>query len=354
LAFLLACASLSACGSSARSTSPAAKPIEAPRFDLVRAARYLDARALDWVHHTPEAGQNFPCALSCHTTHAFVAVRARLPAPSPALDEVRKRIEARVLDNPDWSKATPLYGKPGSKLEASSRATEAVMNAATLALADSTADREVSPVTIQAFDHLWRMQSADGGFEWLSFALEPWESSRDFGAAVAALAVGSLGPDQLRARRAEIDRLSAHLRERLKDEARPMALHDQALLLWATRRLPDLLDPVARGQINDRLHILQQADGGWSLATWGRGKRALGNTAPSDAYATALATIALAEGDSLTARSVRRGLDWLAAHQGSDGAWPAQSLNADKEPNNRFMIDAASAYAAYALARYGS
>ncbi len=348
----ISAALLAGCASHARVTPPA-HVVEPPKADLERAAQYLDARAIDWVNHTPDAGQNVKCAISCHTTHTFLVVRALLPAPGSAIELVRARVGARVLENADWSKATPLYGKPGSKLEASSRATEAVMNAASLALADLSTSGEPTKLTLDALDRMWSMQNADGAFAWLDFELEPWESSSDVGAAMALLAIGAAGDAYQKGalHRASIERLVEYVRHRFTNEAKPIAIHDQALVLWASHRMPDLLDPVTRSRIADRLRTLEQHDGGWSLATWGRGKRARPD-AESDAYATALATIALAEGESTTANGVRRGLDWLAAHQRKDGAFHARSVNKAAEANDRFMTDAATAYAAYALAKF--
>jgi hypothetical protein len=347
----LSAAFLAGCASHARVVPPT--HVEPPKADLQKAAQYLDARALDWVNNTPEAGANFTCAISCHTTHTFLVVRALLPAPGPTIDLVRARVGARVSENADWSKATPFYGKPGSKLETRSRATEAVINAATLALSDLSAGGEPSQVTLDALDRMWTMQDADGAFAWLDFELEPWESSSDVGAAMALLAIGAAGDayQKSAAHRASIERLTQYVRQRFTNEAKPIAVHDQALILWATHRMPELLDPVTRSRIADRLRTLEQHDGGWSLATWGKGKRARPD-GESDAYATALATIALAEGDGTTANGVRRGLDWLAVHQRADGAFPSRSVNKDAETNHRFMTDAATAYAAYALVKF--
>jgi hypothetical protein len=49
---------------------------------------------------------------------------------------------------------------------------------------------------------------------------------------------------------------------------------------------------------------------------------------------------------------VKQGLAWLAAHQRSDGAWAALSINKKRDPASDpalFMQDAATAYAVLAL-----
>jgi hypothetical protein len=75
------------------------------------------------------------------------------------------------------------------------------------------------------------------------------------------------------AHRASIDRLLAFIAARQRDAVAPPALHDQAMLLWAAARLPALLDNDARQAYAAHLIAAQAADGGWSLAGWGRGAR---------------------------------------------------------------------------------
>src|SRR5436190_13442968 len=36
-----------------------------------KAAKYLDARAGEWLKAPPQVGQNVNCAMSCHTTNAY-------------------------------------------------------------------------------------------------------------------------------------------------------------------------------------------------------------------------------------------------------------------------------------------
>jgi len=62
--------------------------------------------------------------------------------------------------------------------------------------------------------------------------------------------------------------------------------------------------------------------------------------------------LALCEG-KLAPDASARGLAWLRAAQRADGSWPGRSVNAHKEPNDGFMVDAATAYAVMALARCG-
>jgi squalene-hopene/tetraprenyl-beta-curcumene cyclase len=309
------------------------------------AVGYLDRRALAWVNDPPQVGQNYPCAMSCHTTHPFLAARGALGRPSSALATVRAKIEARVTSVTDWKQAVPFYGRRGSALAQRSLATEAVLNAATLALHDA-ASGPLREVTLRAYEAMWQMQGADGAWEWLKFNLEPWESADDFGAALAALAVGLLPSGEPRTgHEAQVQKLVGYLRRRVA----AMALHDKAVLLWAAVRLPELLAPPEREGIATELRSLQREDGGWSIAGWGRGRRAMPNpAATSDGYATALATFVLCRAGH-RGDAVARGTAWLRSHQRVDGSWPGRSLNRDRDLNHGFMSDAATAFAALAL-----
>src|SRR5262249_39271935 len=147
-------------------------------------AAHLDARATAWLADPPQVGENFPCAMSCHTTHPYLIARATLDAPSSVAGDVRAAIEARVAASA--SSTVSYYGAPGSQKERESRGSEAILDAATLALSGEHDD-----VVEAAFAQLWKVQRPDGGWDWLDFGLEPWESRGDWGASLAAIAVGS-------------------------------------------------------------------------------------------------------------------------------------------------------------------
>jgi len=313
-----------------------------------RAATYLDGRAKDWMEHTPKIGNNFACAVNCHTTQALVLARPALGLgrKDPMIAAIRARIEERVTGVDDWSKAVPFYSKSEKPIGKQSLATEAVVNAATLVIDDQG---ELTPVSRRALGWMWQMQREDGGWDWLKVELEPWESRDDWGAALAALAVARTPATYRQEVATPVERLKSYLRSRSADGAHPLALHDQLMLLIASASWPGLVDAGTRVRIVAATRSAQRPDGGWSLATWGRGKRT-DSAGESDGYATGFALVALCgageRGDAIDA-----GVRWLRAHQAADGSWPGRSVNTADEINQRFMTDAATAYASLALAR---
>ncbi len=288
---------------------------------------------------------------TCHTTHPYLLARPALPGGEAALDSVRASIEARAATVSDWSKATPWFGAAGTKLATRSRGVEAVVDAASLAHADLARGRPLSPSAMRALDLMWASQRADGAWDWFDFKYEPWETGDDCGVAFAASLVADLPAAERSRAGARVERLAEHARARLAARANPPKLHQRVYLLWASDRWPGLLDDALRRELAADLVKRQRPDGGWSMATWGSGKRVDPNGA-SDGYATALASLALCQGH-LGGDSAARGVAWLLRSQHENGAWAGYSLNADGEINRTFEADMATAYAVLAITRCG-
>jgi squalene-hopene/tetraprenyl-beta-curcumene cyclase len=254
-----------------------------------------------------------------------------------------------------------MYDSDDDK-KAESRGTEAVVNVLILARDDATRARKApSAATQTALQHLWKTQTTDGSdagsWDWLNFGLAPWEAdgSRAFGAALAAIAVGS-APRYLDQKLDEaasrgVRSLRDYLRRRLPDES----LYNRLWILEASTTWKDLLSADQKRQVIDQLLAARRADGGWSLASLGNFKRVDGTpqVQDSDGYATGLAVHALLRARSPAARpEVVQGLGWLRSHQNEDGSWPGRSVNKKRDPATfvgKLMSDAATAIAAQAL-----
>jgi hypothetical protein len=220
---------------------------------------------------------------------------------------------------------------------------------------------------------MWALQETAGNdrgaWSWLDFGMEPFEASDSvfYGAALAAIAVGT-APGDLR-EAPETRNYLKPLRDYLNREYTRQSLSNQAVLLWASLKLPHLLSAEQQNSIVESLLSKQRPDGGWILSslawTWrGSGPRTLARLwyrsegavleGKSDGYATGLIAYVLEQYD-LPHRDdahLQRALDWLRRNQSkSDGRWPGYSLNHahEESPTGLFMTDAATAYAVLAL-----
>jgi squalene-hopene/tetraprenyl-beta-curcumene cyclase len=344
-------------------------------WDPKAAAAYLDRRMEWWSTWKNSARDHGTFCFSCHTAVPYALARPALSVtlaePATAaperqlMDDVRRRVRL-------WDETSPFYSDqyvgPGKSAE--SRGTEAVLSALMLAWDDARTGR-LSADTVTAFDHMWAEQLTSGGsagaWSWLDFNLSPWESAaadaQYYGAAVAALAVG-VAPENYQSRLQIQQRLQL-LRDYLAREYPAQSLHHRLTLLWASAKLPGLLDADQRQSLIAEALRAQNPDGGWSLSTLmsKSGQRGAPTSHPdSDGYATGLVAVVL-EQTAMPAATpqLRLGLTWLERNQlghggswirGQEGFWVARSLNKWRNPRSnigRFMSDAATAYAVLAL-----
>jgi len=340
-------------------------------WDQKAAAAYLDQRASWWMGWPRAARDHETFCVSCHTAVPYVmsrpALRGALGEQGPSanerrlLDNVKKRVRL-------WKEVAPFYtdADRGAYKSVESRGTESVLNALILASNDasnSPRNGHLSGDTRAAFENMWAEQQTSGDIRgawlWLRFKNEPWEAddSGYYGAALAAIAVGT-APENYRSN-PEIQNSLRMLREYLNREFTAQTLSNRAVLLWASAKLPGLLDPARQKSLINEVLNKQQPDGGWSLTSMsGDWKRHDGTPqeARSDGYATGLIAFALQQaGISQENAQLKKGLAWLAANQSrTEGFWLAYSLNNNEEhhisPDTvRFMKDAATAYAVLAL-----
>jgi hypothetical protein len=294
-----------------------------------------------------------------------------------ASDEERKIVDnvtKRVLL---WNQVGPYYTDEGygNGKPAESRGTESVLNALVLASNDAQSGK-LNDATRTAFSNMWTLQisggEATGAWSWLQFGMEPWEAndSSYYGAALAAIATG-IAPENYRSSSGIATNLNL-LRDYLKRNGDKQSMMNRVILLWASVKLPGLIDSEQQKLLIREIEERQQSDGGWALSpdAWPGGwswhsilRRRLRSdwtrqNSGSDGYATGLITFVLQEA-GMTAQdpSVKSGLSWLASHQSqTDGSWPSTSLTKRRSPSSvagPFMTDAATAFAVLALARNG-
>jgi squalene-hopene/tetraprenyl-beta-curcumene cyclase len=346
----------------------------ATSWDRKAAAAYLDQRETWWMGWSGAARDHGTFCVSCHTSVAYAlsrpGLRTALAEPTPSVNE-RELLENVTKRVRLWKDVEPFYTDHGYKAD-ESRGTEAVLNALILAAHDSQNGR-LSADTRTAFDNMWALQQMDGdkkgAWSWLRFDLEPWEAndSQYYGAALAAVAVGT-APENYRST-PEIQTHLKLLREYLDREYPNQSTINRVVLLWASAKLPGLLEPKRRDSIVDEVLGQQRSDGGWELSSlayprsgWGLSRllrtwiREDGTSQKreSDGYATGLIVLVLQQaGYDRNSPPLTRGISWLMANQNAaNGSWPSYSLNKRRNPSSdsgHFMSDAATAYAVLAL-----
>jgi squalene-hopene/tetraprenyl-beta-curcumene cyclase len=345
-------------------SSPEARRSEPAGWDAKAAAAYLDGRAEFWSTWSNAQRDRGTFCMSCHTTLPYALARPalRLPlgerGPSAAEQKILGNLMTRAQN---WRDIEPWYPDQtrGIPKTSESRAIESVMNALVIVRRDASAG-QLSDDARTALDAMWKLQMKTGpnagGWTWLNFNYEPWESPNSpyFGASLAALAVGS-APGAYAASPEIKDNVTA-LRAYFAREHGKVSVLNQLMGVWASARVADLLTHDQRQSTIDATFALQQPDGGWSTTSLGSFKRVdnTPNDTHTDGYATALATLALQEGGVAPSDPhVVRGLDWLRRNQDrASGRWIAASLNKQRDPESepaKFMSDAATAYAVLAL-----
>jgi hypothetical protein len=346
------------------------------------AARYLDSREVWWQGWDRAQKDHGTLCVSCHTqaTYGLVrpVLRERLGGHDVSAPEqvMLASIEKRVRD---WNEVKPFYSDAvyGSGKEIESRNAEAVLNAIILANYDEGRN-ELSERTRLAFDHAWALQSQTGpdagAWIWQNFDYAPWESkeSQYHWAALMAVTLGRHcrevhprgevrismprpgdhycgGPKVVPHIRILLDYLHSHFGEQ--------PLVNKVVALWVDDYFPGVITSDQEAQLFGELDRLQHADGGWSLTdlgTWKRRDKTPLETR-SDGYATGLVVLVIEETAMTSNRTERvtRGRAWLEANQDkTTGAWPAWSVNKNRDPQSpvgQFMSDAATSYAVLAL-----
>lgn len=351
-------------------------PQETAAWNPKAAATYLDAREVTWRQWPIAARDHDTFCVSCHTVVPYVISR---PMLRPALAEQNlSDPEQKIFDNVErrvrlWDTVEPYYSQNslGYGQVIQSRGTEAVLNAFILATRDAH-DGHLRDTTRMALKQMWDLQQPEGAdkgaWPWIDHGMEPWEAgdSQFFGAALAAVVVG-VSPADYRFS-PDIQIKLASLQGYLNREYQKQSSMNKVAILWASTKLPGLLDPSHQKSIIHDILNKQQTDGGWQLSSnvWpgGLGLHSAVRTylrsdwtrqdLNSDGYATGFITFVLEEaGISRRNEHLKRALSWLATNQNSaDGSWSSVSVAQRRNPSSNighFMKDAATAYAVLAL-----
>jgi len=334
-------------------------------WDRQAAARYLDSRETWWQGWDRAQKDHGTLCISCHTQATYALAR---PALGRDLGEKERTAQEQIMLASIekrvrlWKDVEAFYpdAKYGDGKAVESRNTEAVLNAMILASYDAQKGH-LSEGTRAAFANAWELQAKDGpaagAWVWQNFHYTPWESpeSEYHGAALMAAAVGR-APDHYR----DDPKIAANvaaLRAYLRSHYAAQPLLNKLVALWASAWFPDLMTANERESLLGLIYTLQRPDGGWSLTDLGAWKRVDNTPLESrpDGYATGLIVLVLEEtgAESKTNPHVARGIEWLKANQDrTTGAWPAWSLNKNRDVKSNvgmFMSDAATSYAVLAL-----
>ena len=313
----------------APSLEDVARPDEPLRdeFSLDAAIAFLDTAALTWQ-------QDRKC-FACHSNYALLTTRPLLSWDVPVHEELRSKLE-ELGANPRKVKF---------------RVMEGVMVASVLAQNDALTTGTLHPVTRQALDYMWTLQSEDGSFDWLKSDQPPSEVDDHFGVTTAVIGVG-LAPDGYAEKPAAQAGL-AKMRRYLKNNP-PVNLHQRALLLVGSLHVDGIMTKPQRKQVVDDLFDLQKPDGGWgivSLGNWRRHDGKSDDTKSSDGYGTGFAIYVLRQaGVPADDPRIQAGVAWLKANQRSSGRWFTRSQWKD---SRHYLSRSGTAYAIRALVACG-
>lgn len=296
-------------------------------FSLDAAVAFLDNAALTW--------HNDRKCFACHSDYTYLETRPLVAWETPVHDQLRSELE-ELAANPR---------------KVSFRVTEGVMAACVLAQNDALTTGQLHPVTRQALDRMWALQSEDGGFDWIKSEQPPSEVDDHFGVTMALIGVG-MAPDGYADTPAAQAGL-AKIRQYVKNNA-PGNLHQRAMLLLGSLHIDGVLTDADRQSIVDDLLVAQKADGGWGIVSLGHWKRHDGkpdDRESSDGYGTGFTVYTLREaGMPADDPRIQAGIAWLKANQRISGRWFTRS---QWEDSRHYLSRLGTSYAIRALVACG-
>ena len=278
---------------------------------------------------------------ACHANFAYMMARPLLLKEKPVslMAQTRRRMEEHVAVLDPATKGESGYCKDsGIRHFRGAGPTLAVG----LVFHDLHSGGKLQPSTRKALDKMWAVRgpiaknNLDGRGPWgqhgFCWDLSAPELDGDYNSILAALAVGTAGDGYARsgAARQEVTQLREYLSSRFNNERDRADLHPQALVLWASCHLDNLLTTTKREAIVRSLLAAQSPDGGWSLSELG-GRWHPSTQKVSDGYATGLVVHALRQAGRPTNHpEVARGLAWLKKHQRASGGWFTPNADRDR------------------------
>jgi squalene-hopene/tetraprenyl-beta-curcumene cyclase len=315
-------------------------------FSIAKATAYIETgNRLWWKKRN---------CIACHTSGVYGVMR---PALSAYIGKPDPAIRKHLVDDLAKTKTEKI-----EKLRIGLRPTQVAYLAGGLAEWDRHVTGKLSPETDEALRLMLSLQSDNGAFNNIG-CWPPFESSAYHGTTVAAMAMQAAPGWLDNLKDSDLLARVARTHNYLKTTTPP---HDygRVLLLWASTRVPGLVDSKQKKQLIKTLLSHQQADGGWSIRTfatpesWGDGSRAKKlkaepefQTPPSDGHQTGLALLVLRDaGLGVKNRRIRKGVAWLLKNQRESGRWWTRSLNTD---GYHFITFSGSCYPLAALAKCG-
>jgi len=307
------------------------EPVRA-EMSTQKAIEFVDASALHW--------QRTHRCVTCHTNGFYLVTRADAGVDAPAYRESRQFAS-------DYLKQ---YVADGQQPSGRGGAVEGIVSTASfLAISDVKTTGKLGPITSQALDHVWSLQSDEGAWPgWLKDHWGPFEVDDHFGVTLVALAVG-MAPEEYRntpTARAGMKRLVRYV-----EKHPPGSGHQKAMTLWAAQFVNQLASDDQRRQWMGDLFALQHTDGGWALIDLGDNQWQHEDNKPqdkqSDGYATAFVIYVLRQaGVPANDRRLQRGIDWLKRNQRQSGRWFTRSPRRD---GRHFITQAGTNFAVAAL-----
>ena len=319
-------------------------------FSIDKAVSYIETgNALWWKKRN---------CIACHTTGVYGVMRPALSTylgkPDPAL---RRHLVEYLAKTKTETKTETI-----EKLRSGLRPTQVAYLAGALAEWDKHVTGKLSPETDEALRLMLSLQSDNGAFNNIG-CWPPFESSAYHGTTVAAMAMQAAPGWLENLKDSDLMARVAMTHNYLKT-TRPPHDYGKVLLLWASTRVPGLVDSKQKKKLIKTLLKHQQSDGGWSIRTfatpetWGDGSRAQKlkdepefKHPPSDGHQTGLVLMVLRDaGVGARNKRIRKGVAWLLKNQRQSGRRWTRSLNTDRY---HFITFSGSCYPLLALGKCG-